>query len=230
MTQLTQIHCKNAEKFTEQSVETVTRYIQHTLTYRDECILCLSGGSTPRLIYAALGKREDIDWQNVRMFLCDERYVPANHQDSNQKMIEETFAVDKNILFFDTTLPLEASMEDYAKKVKALWEHHLTDLAILGMGPDGHTASLFPPLVDSALGDKQLILHTTTDQFAVHDRMTLSLNALAASGHCIILLTGEEKKHMWKEMLASKENERRWPVKRILESSDVTLITDWGKE
>jgi 6-phosphogluconolactonase/glucosamine-6-phosphate isomerase/deaminase len=103
---------------------------------------------------------------------------------------------------------------------------HLPDLVILGMGEDGHIASLFPPVAELALGDQALIIHTTTDAFAIHDRISVSLNLLAASDQQVLLLKGEKKKKVWESMLKSKEGDARWPAKRILEGGRATVI--WG--
>ncbi|OGJ54587.1 6-phosphogluconolactonase [Candidatus Peribacteria bacterium RIFCSPHIGHO2_02_FULL_49_16] len=230
-----QINCKDHAEFVEKSADIIASSIQKSITGRGECLLCLSGGKTPCPVYTEIGKRKDIDWQKVSIFLCDERYVPRDHTMSNQKLIHKTLLRHDQLLvgssqFPNTSLPLEHCIADYAARIKTLWHNHSTDIAILGMGIDGHTASLFPPLSDAELGDEKLVLHTTTHQFAVHDRITLSLNALAASRHCIVLLTGEKKRHIWEEMMYSNEDERRWPMKRILEICDVTVVTDWEGE
>jgi 6-phosphogluconolactonase/glucosamine-6-phosphate isomerase/deaminase len=105
-----------------------------------------------------------------------------------------------------------------------LWNNHLPDVMIVGMGPDGHIASLFPPLAENLMDDTRLVAHTTTDTFAVHDRITLTLNPITAAEHHVFLLKGEDKKQLWEEMMDSAENEQRWPAKRIVDHSHVTVV------
>lgn len=203
---------------------------------RGECILGLSGGSTPKPVYEALGA-QGLDWDRVKCFLIDERYVPADHKDSNQKLVRESLVAqahikETNLVFPDTSLPLEQCIESYSRDLTSLFDEHLADVVVLGMGPDGHIASLFPVLQKLAMspstslraGNEQLAIHTITDQFAVHDRISVALPVIAASQHAVFLLNGDDKKKIWEEMIASSDDEARWPAKRVLESADVTII------
>ncbi len=215
--------------FAQRAAEVIADVIGNSIIERGECIVGLSGGGTPKPVYDALGIMP-IDWTKVRFFLIDERYVPADHADSNQRMIRETLlrhasVPEANLCFPDCALPLKQCLNDYTTRLKEQWNTHLPDLMILGMGPDGHIASLFPPLAGNLMDDTRLVAHTTTDAFAVHDRMTLTLNPIAAASSHIFLLKGEDKKRLWDEMLERPENERRWPAKRILEQPEVTVVT-----
>ncbi len=214
--------------FTHRTVELLTERINSAITTYEECIIGLSGGSTPRPIYEALG-RQQIEWAKVSIFLIDERYVPADHKDSNQKLVRETLLANahipaSNIVFPDCTLPLDECIRDYDGKLHALWNDHLTDINILGMGPDGHIASLFPSVAAHHLDDTSLVAHTTTDTFAVHDRITLTLNPICAAASQIFLLKGADKKQVWDEMIASKDDESRWPAKRVIETGEEVIV------
>lgn len=220
------------EVFVEQSTAVLRKHIARAIASRGACILGLSGGSTPRPIYEALGKEKGIDWARVWIFLVDERSVPPDHPESNQRLVRETLLKNapipkENLVFPDTTLPIEECIQKYARALRNLWKDYLPDVVTLGMGDDGHTASLFPPLSDDALSDRFLVLHTITDRFAIRDRITLALNPIAAAGTQIFFLKGNEKKKVWEEMLASAEDERRWPAKRILQSGRAIVATLW---
>lgn len=222
------IDTSSAIDFTQKAAEVIAGRINECIEKRGACIVGLSGGSTPQPIYTLLGQKE-IDWSKVSIFLLDERFVPADHTDSNQKMVRETLlahaAIPKlNICFPDTSMHIGTCIQLYTIDLQRQWGEHLPDLTILGMGPDGHITSLFPPVADDLMDDSKLIAHTTTDTFAVHDRITLTLNPIAAATSHIFLLKGEDKKRVWEEMLASDEGERRWPAKRIVEQDDVTVI------
>jgi len=215
--------------FTQKSAETIAAIVTRCIAERSQCILGLSGGTTPEPIYTLLGKMP-IDWNKISIFLVDERYVPADHAESNQGMVRESLLKhatipEAQICFPDTSLPIDECMAQYTADLKTQWDTHLPDLMILGMGPDGHIASLFPPLAEELMNDTRLIAHTTTNQFAVHDRIGLTLNPIAAAGSHVFLIKGEEKRRVWEEMLASTEDEKQWPAKRILSQHEpVTVI------
>jgi 6-phosphogluconolactonase len=215
--------------FAQQAAEVIADVINRNIAERGECIVGLSGGGTPKPVYEALGHMP-IDWTKAWLFLIDERYIAADHANSNQRMIRETLlanaSVPENHLCFpNPSLPLKQCIDDYTVRLKQQWSVHLPDLMILGMGPDGHIASLFPPLAGNLMDDMRLVAHTTTDAFAVHDRITLTMNPIAAASAHIFLLKGDDKKRLWDDMLKRPENERRWPAKRILEQPNVTVIT-----
>ncbi|OGJ62840.1 6-phosphogluconolactonase [Candidatus Peribacteria bacterium RIFCSPLOWO2_12_FULL_55_15] len=236
------------------------------------CIVGLSGGSTPRLMYEEIGKalrmalhpnplpplghelvardpegfsdpERGVEWrgEGIHIFLVDERYVPPDHPESNQRMVRETLLQhlplpEKNLTFPNTNLQIDACVADYARRLKALWKYRLPDLIILGMGTDGHIASLFPPLSDLALGDTCLVLHTRAPEGIgppdARDRITLSLNAICAADKQVLLLQGEEKKRAWEEMLSPLScrsgrgdgGEGQWPLKRVIATGNLTVI------
>lgn len=202
------------------------------------CIVGLSGGSTPRQVYEKLGVRCQVlgarFWEKLHFFLVDERCVPPDHTESNQRLVRETLlkhlpVPEEHLVFPDTMLPIDDCIADYARRLKELWKSHLPDLIILGMGTDGHIASLFPPLSDLALGDERLVLHTRAPDGvgppAARDRISLSLNAICAADRHVLLLLGPEKKRTWEIMMASDDDERRWPLKRIMETGRLTIFT-----
>lgn len=204
------------------------------------CIVGLSGGRTPRPIYELLASSFQLSGStsHVKFFLVDERCVPPDHPESNQRLVRETLLAAchaepveaRHVVFPNTALPINDCMADYTRRLKELWKDRLPDLVILGMGTDGHTASLFPPLSDLPLGDGRLVLHTKAPEGigppSARDRITLSLNALSAAGEQVLLLQGKEKQKTWEEMMASSEDERRWPLKRIMETGNLAVIAE----
>lgn len=159
--------------------------------------IALSGGSTPKEIYESLAKKLSFMLNPgtdgpfkiaLHFYQVDERYVPATNEDSNQKMIIEAFKflTKKNFAhihfhFFDTSLSIEKSLEKYSAELPKTF-----DLTILGIGEDGHTASLFP--TSKALSTKSPVAHTTTNQFAIHDRLTLTFVPILKSKKLLVLL------------------------------------------
>jgi len=229
------IETQSADDFTHRSVEFLAHHIRRATETHGSCILGLSGGSTPRPIYDALGK-QPLDWSKVSVFLIDERYIDASSADSNLRLVRDTLLKhaaipEENIVFPDTSLPIHECVKKYGEDLRAQWIDRLPDMTLLGMGDDGHIASLFPPLTDDTLSDRALVLHTTTPLneqgapcFPVHERITLSLHVIAAIDLHLMILKGTAKKNVWDEMITSREDLRRWPAKFVIQSSDVTTL------
>ena len=220
------IETSSESEFLEVAVDWLQEKIEHVLTQKENCLLGLSGGSTPGPIYAELGKR-DLPWDRVSVCLVDERYISGDSDDSNQKLVMDTLVSsapipDQNLIFPHTDMPIEECIKHY--------ENHLSplDVCTLGLGPDGHIASLFPPLSDDAAAESRAVVHTTTDEFAVHDRISLSLPFLQKSGSCVFFLKGRGKKAVWEEMVQSEEGVERWPAKWLLERGNVTVVCWWS--
>lgn len=219
---------ENENEFVQGSVIVLSSLINAAILQNGACLLGLSGGSTPKKIYEELGKSDEIDWGKVWVCLVDERYTPADSDDSNQKLVRETLLKNadvpqENLLFPDTSLPIIDCVEQYNEALANVKPNVLT----LGLGEDGHTASLFPPVMDQAFERTKHVIHTTTDAFAVHDRISMTLPTIGRAGSKIFLLKGEQKQAVWEDMEQSQEGRERWPAKEVIKSGGVTLIAEW---
>lgn len=183
----------------------------------------LSGGSTPRPVYVLLSTELGIDWSRVVFFLTDERYVPADDKDSNQHMIRKTLltheARDAKTVFPDTSLPLDACIADYDARIKAL----SPDLVVLGMGDDAHIASLFPPVGPEAYGPAKVI-HTTTDRFAVHDRLSVTLPVLLHASQRLFLIAGDAKSALFTKMQKENEDVSVYPAQYLFDDRTTWMV------
>ncbi len=223
-------HATAGQDFVDTSVRVLSERIHQSIDEFGRAIVGLSGGSTPKPIYSALGKCA-IPWDKVSLFLVDERYVPADHDDSNQKLVRETLLntasiPEENLLFPDTSLSLEECIHHYDLKLAGMLSAGIPHIVTLGMGNDAHIASLFPPVPDAAYGDR-LVLHTKTDQFAVHDRISTTMVVLGSADRKIFFLQGEEKKVVWEEMMNAEEDLNRWPAKAVLHLGGGMVVSDW---
>lgn len=207
--------------------------------------MAFSGGSTPAPIYRALAE-EKKDWEKTDIFVVDERFVPPSHNDSNEKLIRENFSVPANFHFWETE---NISWEESAKKYDELlknWIEHSSpgeepvsseaalreelegvdrklDLIFLGMGPDGHTASLFPH--SAALTETEKMATTaTTDVFAVHERLTMTFPTIFSAKKIILLLKGSNKKEVLDELLHGEKTAEEFPAKKLLEHENVHIF------
>lgn len=221
----------DADTFAAAAAAHIADVIHKAIGGRDSCILGLSGGSTPRDAYTLLGRRTEIDWSKVTVFLIDERLVSSSDARSNAKLVHETLLASANIpasqiVFPDTSLSADTCTEEYDAKLRQLLGASGPDVLVVGMGEDGHIASLFPPVSAEATG-KQFALHTTTDHFEVHDRITATFSALSETKEAVFLLKGDSKKQTWEAMLVSDEGIERWPAKFLLERANVSVIAQW---
>jgi 6-phosphogluconolactonase len=151
--------------------------------------LALSGGETARACYELLARAADIDWTNVECFLGDERCVPPDDADANQAMIRRALIERVLVGRFH---PMDC---EHPEQYAALLEATLPlDLVHLGLGPDGHTASLFPdsPALDARPG--KLVVHNI-DRSGLnkHERLTLTFDALARCDLAVYTVTGSGK-------------------------------------
>jgi 6-phosphogluconolactonase len=163
--------------------------------------LVLAGGRTPRALYARLA-REKYDWSGVEIFFGDERCVPPDHPDSNFGKARETLLsrVPARVHRMHGETCDAAGYED---ELRLVFGDGLPtfDLVFLGMGADGHTASLFPG--DPALEETQRLV--TKVARPDHQRLTLTLPVLSASKLAVFLVSGAEKREALRRVLAGED-------------------------
>jgi 6-phosphogluconolactonase len=223
------VQAASLQELQEKSIEMILGWMKEACEKRGVCTLGLSGGSAARTLYAALGAREDLPWDNVKVFLVDERYVPADHEESNQKLVWETLLRThvppaEHLCFPPTSLPIDDCVQEYEKDLAILLNGKSPDIVILGMGEDGHTASLFPGDETSIKEKQASVLHTTTDHFAIHDRITISLSLLSTTNHRIFLLVGGKKKAVFDDMRKAAKDIVRWPTKALDDEKTVWIF------
>lgn len=177
--------------------------ISEALSKHGVATLLVSGGTTPAPLYEALSKA-DLNWKKIKIALVDERWVDTDHTASNEALIRRTLLINnaKNAEFVGmktsaktAAAGVAATQENYAKLPQPF------SLAIVGMGADGHTASLFPHadgLAGALNPDRpNLVAAIKAQQSEVTgpntERMTLTLSALLKTERIIILFTGEDK-------------------------------------
>ena len=169
------------------------------------CRISLSGGSTPRALYTLLAAeplRARMPWDRLELFWGDERFVPPDHQDSNYRMTRETM-LDHVPLRADQVhrMPTEGSPEEAARAYEDLLKRvygndtldparPFFDVTLLGMGPDGHTASLLP---DSDVLDERRKWVAAVSQGRPEVRLTLTYPLIDSSRIAAFLLNGKEK-------------------------------------
>jgi len=173
----------------------------------------LSGGLTPRLFYQILGSPAlagRIRWGNIHLFQVDERCVPPDHPDSNYRMIREALLDQADIPAENfhrmqvEQADLEQAARDYARELACILQPQdgdrpRLDVVFLGMGPDGHTASLFPGT--AALEEQSVwVRPNLVERLGMH-RLTMTLPLLNAAAHVIFLVAGADKAETLRKVL-----------------------------
>jgi 6-phosphogluconolactonase len=192
---------------------------------RGRFTVSLSGGSTPRGLYSQLARDANkLPWDKMYLFWGDERHVPPDDKDSNYRMVRETLLSQAPIPP-DHVYRMHAENTD-AGRVAEEYEHTLQqffglkagelprfDLVLLGLGPDGHTASLFPGSV--ALQERsRLVLANWVQKFG-HYRLTLTAPVLNNAAEIIFLVSGGEKTAALRSVLYSDASAEQFPAKLI---------------
>lgn len=174
--------------------------------------IALSGGSTPKALYSELAgsKFRDLPWGNICFFWGDERHVPPDHPDSNYRMTREALlskvpVPPQNIFRIKAEgKDPEAVAQDYERTLRTFF--HLEkdqlprfDLVLLGLGPDGHTASLFPGA--NALKENERLVLAYWVESMKTNRITLTFPVLNNAACDMFLVSGKEKAQRVREIL-----------------------------
>jgi 6-phosphogluconolactonase len=161
--------------------------------------VALSGGGTARACYEALAGRSGIDWAATTVLFGDERLVPIDHPDSNEGMAREELLEHVPVGAIHSLAGLGAAAYD-----GLLREMGTVDLVHLGVGPDGHTASLFPG--SAALDERdRLVVRAEAQLPPLVDRLTFTLPAISRSRHVVFTVVGEAKAEAWRRIRAGDD-------------------------
>jgi 6-phosphogluconolactonase len=179
--------------------------------------VALSGGSTPKLMFQILAEqfREQVAWSDIQFFWSDERHVPPDHPDSNYRMANEALLshVHSNVHRVPSENPdaAEAAVE-YERTLVEVTGQSLPrlDLIFLGLGTDGHTASIFPGS-DVLHERKRLVVAPWVEKLKTY-RITMTLPLLNNGASVVFLVSGAEKAQIVKEVL---EGEDKYPAQAV---------------
>jgi len=173
--------------------------------------LVLSGGGTALECYAALAARsvaDRLDWSGVAVFLGDERCVPPDHPDSNHRMIAATLLDHVGPVGGDHPMYTSGPPSAAAAAYQALLAP-LPDLGLvhLGLGPDGHTASLFPgsTALDATGGDHLVAANRDPNGVNPHDRLTLTYPGIARARRVVVTVAGATKRDAFARVVAGED-------------------------
>ena len=196
---------------------------------RASASLVVSGGRTPRPLLENLARRT-LPWAQIYVTLADERWVDPSSNDSNEAMVRETLLNDEAAAA--NFIPLKNPAGDPLEGQKFCNESILNmprpfDLVVLGMGEDGHTASLFPEVAGRALdpGSEEYCL-PVYPQHAPHARMSLTARAILDSRRIVLHISGEKKWQVYQQALTAGPTEQL-PIRLILHQDRVPVDVYW---
>lgn len=216
----------------DRSLTLVLEKIDSALAVRPFCTIALSGGSTPKPLYEALAERS-LPWEKIHVFWGDERYVSPDHPDSNQRMARLAW-LDRVPLPPENIHPAPTDSRDPALDARRYEEeirrwfgvpaHSLPvfDIVLLGMGDDGHTASLFPRTEALTVSDRFVTVGDKDGQ----PRITFTAPGIDRARTVIFLVAGESKRPALRQVFAPSADPMEYPSRLIQPEGELWWLLD----
>ncbi len=208
----------------------IEQTIRTVLASKDNVFIALSGGSTPLPVLGELRKR-NLDWDRLFFFMVDERIVPLNKPESNFGAIRNVFfdhISSRAFSMVQDEVPISRAIEAYETTIRDIMELNgqgfpVFDLILLGMGDDGHTASLFPGT--KALSEhKKWIVKNEVPQLNTF-RITFTYPTILSAKEIIVLIKGHTKKQIYNELVSGGKT--TYPMQKVVnERKDLKWILE----
>lgn len=223
------IQTQTAEQFTSEALSYLSHHIQPSLAFKKRCDIAFPGGSS---IVPLLEKFTDTDlnWQQIHLWLSDERYLPNDHPDSNYKQLTEYLGKisslpKENLNPLKTTLSIETAASEYQSRIQQA-NNGIFDIIILGMGEDGHIASLFPGHT-LELSSPELVVPIHNSPKPPPQRLSFTFKIFERAINILLLVKGEQKKSLLKQLEKQVQGTEHLPVAKLLRTNkNVTIITN----
>jgi len=190
--------------------------------------IVVSGGTSPQQCMAALAQAP-LDWPRVQVLLSDERWVPADHEDSNEKLVRETLLVGPAAAA--QFLPVYAagvSPEERCDELQDPLPVLPFSCSLIGIGTDGHFASLFPDAEQLKSGldvESGRLYMPITTAASPHSRISMTLAAISRSDEIALLFFGDEKLDVYKQ---AKDSTNGYPLSRLLRQKRAPVRLFWA--
>jgi 6-phosphogluconolactonase len=219
------ILCRDADDLAHKAAEQWITIAAAAITASGRFAVALSGGSTPKILYSLLATpefRKRIEWNHVHLFWGDERCVPPDHAESNFRMVREAL-LSKIDLAPENIHRMSGEKDPATAAVE--YEHQLRnfflgktaaprfDLVLLGLGEDGHTASLFPG--STALKETERWVATSYVERLHAHRLTLTLPVINAAAQVSFLVAGESKSAIVEALLGNDSHPPEYPADQV---------------
>jgi 6-phosphogluconolactonase len=223
----------DAGELARASAGEMAQAIEAALAARDRCAVALSGGSTPRATFRLLASsplRDRLAWDRIHFFWVDERHVPHDHSESNFRMAREAMldivpVPPGNVHRMRAENPDAAeAAAQYESELRSFFgrgEWPRFDFIQLGLGPDGHTASLFPGNPEVFESERWVVAPWVPAHHTF--RITLTPPVLNHAARLLFLVSGEDKAHAVREVIAGERAPERYPG-QVIEPVEGTLV------
>jgi len=215
---------KDLEKLSRHAANIFVEQAASAIAERDRFLVALNGGNTPTRLFQVLASdyRDKVNWNKTHIFWGDERCVPpddpgSSYGQARAALLSHVPIPDSNIHRVDTSLPPSEAAKDYALTLKQFESPPFAfpgfDLVYLGMGEDGHTASLFPG--SSVQVTESVIPFTANYQDRPANRVTMTQLVFNQAQTVVFMATGEKKAVTLAEVLSDRYNPELYPAQRI---------------
>ncbi|MEL6930778.1 MAG: 6-phosphogluconolactonase [Cyanobacteria bacterium J06600_6] len=215
----------------DRAYEITIEKISRAIAKQDRFTIALAGGSTPKPLYEKLAQA-DLPWSKIHVFWGDERYVPADHPDSNQLMARQAW-LDKIDIPADNIHPMKITgtepaldAKQHETEIKEFFQIEQGfpkfDLILLGMGDDGHTASLFPQTEALSVEDRLVTVGNHHGQ----PRITFTIPLINQADCVVFLVAGENKRPALKQVFATQGDEKQYPSRSIQPKGELLWLLD----
>ncbi len=215
-----------------QALDLIVEKIHSTLQQQERFTLALAGGSTPKPLYEALAS-QSLPWEKIHIFWGDERYVPGDHPDSNEGMARQAW-LNKVPFPKENIHPMPTSSNDPSLDAQT---HELElrqffgveegdfpalDIILLGMGDDGHTASLFPNTEALKVSDRLVTVGNKDGQ----PRLTFTYPLINQARCVLFLVAGDNKRPALAQIFASDADETLYPARAVQPHGELIWLLD----
>lgn len=232
MTSINELKFENRDALVTHLKEDIINALASGISSRGKASMLLSGGTTPGTLYQAMSKSE-LDWEKVWFAPTDERWVAPDHVDSNEKLIRDTLIQNNaSAAHYIGLKSMSNNPRDGQKEAEQIINQlpRPFDVVLLGMGDDGHTASLIPNLKGTqyALDENccDLCAPIITENGSV-DRMTMTLNCLLNTKNVILYFYGKKKLAVFEQ--AKNKKSPTFPVSHLLHQNKVPVTLYWAE-
>ncbi|MDJ1182652.1 6-phosphogluconolactonase [Roseofilum casamattae] len=210
----------------------VQEKIESAIASQGQCTIALAGGSTPKPLYEALAQTS-LPWEKLHVFWGDERYVLPEHPDSNQNMARQAW-LDRIPIPAANIHPMptasgnpEEDAATYNTELEQFFGQSIPnfpalDIILLGMGDDGHTASLFPHTAALSVGDRLITVGNKDGQ----PRLTFTVPLINQASNVIFLVAGANKVPALEQVMAAEGDSQQYPSRLISPSGELWWLLD----